>query len=62
MLSAMAGLFAGGSAQAAAGHAQQAADSAQQTAAVAEGDDRAAERRQPPPQHTPEALRNAGLL
>jgi len=62
MLSAMAGLFAGGSAQAAAGHAQQAADSAQQTAAVAEGDDFAAERMQPPPPHTPESLRNAGLL
>ena len=62
MISAVAGLFAGGSAQAAAGHAQHAADSAQQTAAVAEDDDTAAGAAVPPPAHTPESLRAAGLL
>jgi hypothetical protein len=58
MLSAVAGLFAGGSAQAAAGHAQHAAHSAQQTAAVAEVD---VDPRHLEP-HTPESLRAAGLL
>lgn len=61
MLSAMAGLFAGGSAQSAAGQAQQAADSAQQTAAVAAVGDVDAGIA-PPAHHTPESLRNAGLL
>jgi len=60
MLSAVAGLFAGGSAQAAAGHAQHAADSAQQTAAVA--DDTIDAGMGAPPAATPEALRAAGLL
>jgi hypothetical protein len=63
MLSALAGLFAGGSAQVAAGHAESAADTAQQTAAAAGGTmpvasavvaDAAAQ--------TPESLRAAGLL
>jgi hypothetical protein len=63
MLSAVAGLFAGGSAQAAAGHAQNAADSAQQTAAVAEVDGVESGFIPPlPAQHTPESLRAAGLL
>ena len=63
MLSAVAGLFAGGSAQAAAGHAQNAADSAQQTAAVAEVDGVESGLIPPlPAQHTPESLRAAGLL
>lgn len=64
LLSAMAGLFAGGSAQAAAGHAEHAAETAQQTAAVAAPDD--AFPIPPPPVaseiHTPESLRAAGLL
>jgi len=61
LLSAVAGLFAGGSAQAAAGHAQSAADSAQQqTAAVDAGE--AAPVATPRPPATPEALRAAGLL
>ena len=61
LLSAVAGLFAGGSAQAAAGHAQNAADSAQQqTAAVDAGE--AAPVATPRPPATPEALRAAGLL
>jgi hypothetical protein len=62
MLSAMAGLFAGGSAQAAAGHAEQAADTAQQTAAAA--DEPLATPPHPgyPEMHTPESLREAGLL
>jgi hypothetical protein len=38
LLTALAGLFAGGSAQAAAGEAEQAADSAQQTAAAVDPD------------------------
>lgn len=69
LLSAVAGLFAGGSAQAAAGHAQSAADSAQQTAAVGatnagdiaptEAAIAASAARGPT---TPEALRAAGLL
>ena len=62
MLSAVAGLFAGGSAQAAAGQAQHAADSAQQTAAVAEVDDVDPGHPGPPQAHTPESLRAAGLL
>jgi len=62
MLSAVAGLFAGGSAQAAAGQAQHVADSAKQTAAVAEVDDVEPGRRAPPSGHTPESLRAAGLL
>jgi hypothetical protein len=61
MLSAVAGLFAGGSAQAAAGHAQTAADSAQQTAAVTAPDAATVATAAPAPA-TPEALRAAGLL
>jgi len=66
LLSAVAGLFAGGSAQAAAGHAQSAADSAQQTAAVgattgADFDASLAASAAHGPT-TPEALRAAGLL
>ena len=63
LLSAVAGLFAGGSAQAAAGHAQSAADSAEQTTAAVDAGDVApiavAAKRGPA---TPEALRAAGLL
>lgn len=63
LLSAVAGLFAGGSAQAAAGHAQSAADSAEQTTAAVDAGDVApiavAATRGPA---TPEALRAAGLL
>lgn len=71
MLSAVAGLFAGGSAQAAAGHAQHAADTAQQTAAAvgpdAGADPLATAPPQPPPPPPPqgpnvESLRAAGLL
>ena len=64
LLSAMAGLFAGGSAQAAAGHAEQAADTAQQTAAVVSPEGaRAIPPAAPSPEmQTPESLREAGLL
>ena len=63
MLSAMAGLFAGGSAQVAAGHAEKAADTAQQTAAVGARDGASFVPQSPAPQmHTPESLREAGLL
>jgi hypothetical protein len=64
MLSTLAGLFAGGSAQAAAGHAEDAANNAQQTAAAVSPDAALA---QPVPAptptvHTPEDLRAAGML
>ena len=71
LLSAVSGLFAGGSAQAAAGHAMHAADKAQQTTAAVENGvdvDASALPPQPPPErmdnhlHTPESLRAAGLL
>ena len=62
MLSAVAGLFAGGSAQAAAGHAEHAADNAQQTAAAVAPDAVAASLDVPPEQPTVESLRAAGLL
>ena len=64
LLSAVAGLFAGGSAQAAAGHAQSAADSAQQQTAAVDAGDTApfAVPPAPRPPATPEALRAAGLL
>lgn len=77
MLSAVAGLFAGGSAQAAAGHAKQAADSAEQTVAVAAPDTvtdadalaaaaatatATAQSKQQPPSPSVESLRKAGLL
>ncbi len=67
MLSAVAGLFAGGSAQAAAGHAEQAADTAKQTAAAVAPEavadapvtDTAPVQPQAP---NVESLRSAGLL
>ena len=78
LLSAVAGLFAGGSAQAAAGHAMHAADKAEQTTAVVENNTHvdAAPPGTPPSSmppgstaahvgehnHTPESLRAAGLL
>jgi len=64
MLSALAGLFAGGSAQAAAGHAQDAADNAQQTAAAVAPDAAFAQAAPTPPpaMHTPDDLRAAGML
>jgi hypothetical protein len=52
-------LFAGGSAQVAAGHAQDAADNAQQVAAVAPD---IATTPSAQAMHTPETLRNAGML
>jgi hypothetical protein len=62
MVSALAGLFAGGSAQAAAGHAEEAADTAQQTAAVVAPDSVQAAAAASPAMHTPEDLRAAGML
>ncbi len=65
MLSAMAGLIAGGSAQAAAGDAKHAADSAQQgaSAAVTPDGGRSLPPEAPYPEmNTPESLREAGLL
>ena len=61
LVSTLAGLFAGGSAQAAAGEAEQAADTAQQTAAAVAPE--AAHRpppRDPQPTHDAESLREAG--
>jgi hypothetical protein len=60
LVSALAGLFAGGSAQAAAGEAAHAADTAQRTAAAV-APDVALAAAQPPPV-TPESLREAGLI
>jgi len=65
MLSGLAGLFAGSSAQAAAGHAEHAAETAQQTAAAVSPEAALAQHTQqpaPPTTHTPESLRAAGLL
>lgn len=67
LLGAMAGLFAGGSAQAAAGQAMNAAENARQTtAAVETGADAAPATPLPvrpgPDLQTPESLRAAGLL
>jgi len=65
MLSAVAGLFAGGSAQAAAGHAEQAADTATQTAAAVAPEavaDPPAPPPSPPQGPNVESLRAAGLL
>jgi hypothetical protein len=64
MISALAGLFAGGSAQAAAGHAEHAANNAQQAAAAAPDANTVIAQPAAPAQrmHTPEALRNAGML
>jgi Na+/proline symporter len=64
MVSALAGLFAGGSAQAAAGHAQEAADTAQQTAAAVSPEAALAQQAASPvqPMHTPDDLRAAGML
>ena len=61
MLSGLASLFAGGSAQSAAHHAEHAADAAQQTAHIPPPD---VVRVQPvpSPMHTPESLRADGLL
>jgi hypothetical protein len=61
MVSALAGLFAGGSAQAAAGEAGHAADRAQQTAAAV-SPEAALQQPPPPPMQTPEDLRAAGML
>jgi hypothetical protein len=61
MVSALAGLFAGGSAQAAAGEAGHAADTAQQTAAAV-SPEAALEQPPPPRMQTPEDLRAAGML
>ncbi len=61
LLSALAGLFAGGSAQAAAGEAAHAADNAQQSAAAVSPHAALAEAAQAHA-HTPESLRAAGLL
>lgn len=64
MLSAVAGLFAGGSAQAAAGHAKSAADTAQQTAAAVTSEPPSAPVAPPPADAEPsvDSLRAAGLL
>ena len=70
LLSAVAGLFAGGSAQAAAGHAMHAADKAQQTTEAVENSGETdapsplppASRTREHTPHTPESLRAAGLL
>jgi len=65
MLSAVAGLFAGGSALAAAGHAEQAADTAKQTAAAVAPEavaDPPAPPPSPPQGPNVESLRAAGLL
>jgi hypothetical protein len=63
LVSALAGLFAGGSAQAAAGEASHAADTAQQTAAaVAPEATLAAAARSQQPTMTPESLREAGMI
>jgi hypothetical protein len=66
LLSAMAGLFAGGSAQAAAGDAQDAVAVATARQAVDTAEAPAAEREppiaEPRPRPTPESLRAAGLL
>ena len=60
LVTALAGLFAGGSAQAAAGEAEHAADTARQTAAAVAPE--AALESPPPRMHTPEDLRAAGML
>lgn len=66
LLSAVAGLFAGGSAQAAAGHAQSVADTAQQQSAAVHADDAGDAPPLAGPYRqagaTPESLRAAGLL
>ena len=64
MLGALAGLFAGGSAQAAAGHAEDAANHAEQTAATVAPDAALAQAAQTPTPtlHTPDDLRAAGML
>lgn len=65
MLSGLASLFAGSSAQSAAGHAEHAAQTAQQTAAAVAPAAALAQPAPPsmaPTMHTPESLRAAGLL
>jgi len=64
MISALAGLFAGGSAQAAAGHAKTAADTAQQTAAAVTSEPPSAPAAPAPPGAEPsvDSLRAAGAL
>ncbi len=61
MLSSLAGLFAGGSAQAAAGHAEQAANAASAVSPVAPPLARSVTPAAPL-SHTPESLRAAGML
>ena len=61
MLSSLAGLFAGGSAQAAAGHAEQAANAASAAPPVAPPLARSVTP-SAPLSHTPESLRAAGML
>jgi hypothetical protein len=61
MLSSLAGLFAGGSAQAAAGHAEEAANSASAAAPVAPPLGHSVTP-SAPLSHTPESLRAAGML
>ena len=60
LMTALAGLFAGGSARAAAGEAAHAADTAQQTAAAVAPEATLAATA--PPHMTPESLRQAGLI
>ncbi|HVR82001.1 MAG TPA: hypothetical protein VHF02_07955 [Luteimonas sp.] len=62
LMTALAGLFAGGSAQAAAGEAAHAADSAQQTATAVVPEATLAAAVAPPQPMTPESLRQAGLI
>lgn len=61
MISALSGLFAGSSAQAAAGEAAHAADTAQQAATAVAPDVALAATAESPPM-TPDALRQAGLI
>ena len=61
LVSTLAGLFAGGSAQAAAGEASHAADTAQQTAAAVAPEAAIAAAAHPQPM-TPESLREAGVI
>ena len=62
LVSTLAGLFAGGSAQAAAGEAAHAADTAQQTAAAVAPETAVVAADMPPQTATPESLRKAGVI